>query len=240
MSTRSPLLKDLLLVAALFLVTPSLAGSVQGQTRRSLRQDSRRTNKQNRGPDPRGGKGDQAGFSGLFDKHAQVDTTPQYDYTDVQVEYFAFCEAELLSDDVIGDGLISQSDFANTLADLCDKFMVGTIAGFQCPQPRFSSLDVKLQLIFAFGVCRDDDPMVTQMQCLRGLKDVDGMGMEIGYMVTPETRPVVEMDVRQLCFRLFPFVFRKFPVCRVEGRYQSCCQLSQFLTLFFAFRRTTN
>jgi hypothetical protein len=228
----SPLLKEVMLLAGLLLVSSSLAGAgqVQEQTQ-GLRQDTRRTQ---RGQGPHRGHG--ATLTPV-DGGGDGDDTSDLPliYTDVQIQYFDFCETELLSDEVIDDGIISQDDFASKLAEFCETFTVDNVAGFQCPEDRFSSLDVNLQLIFAFGVCRDDDPMVTQLQCLQGLLNVDGMGMEFGYMVTTETMPVVEMDVYQLCFRLFPFVFRKFPVWKVR-----CVSLLlQFLTLFFVFSRRT-
>ena len=275
----SPLLKELLVLAALLLVTSSLASQVQGQTKR-LRPDTRRAVEKGPGrgnpikaTPVGGGRGTVHGVDGILlaedvapggdgrgtairptpvggDRgtlhgvdaiprgtvHGDDATLPPEDvsragdfapvdfdgndlgrtplqFTRVQTDYIGFCQAEFLSEDVMGDGIISQTDFASTLVDLCEAFTVDTGAG--CPQSIFSSLAVKLQLIFAFGICPDDDPVLARMKCLQGLANMDRMGMEIGYMVTPETPEKVQMDVNQLCFRLFQYSFRKFPVWKV-------------------------
>lgn len=209
-------MKEVLLLTALVLVTPSLADQVEGQTQR-LRQDTRRAvNVGNRGRGNGVPNVDSSSLVAPLSSRAAVfdpalyDATP-HEYTDVQVEFLEFCEAELLDKDgKAGDGIISQKDFADTVVDLCETFPSKTFA--ECPRRRFSALDVKLELIFAFGVCPDDDPMVNRMTCLQGLKNLDGFGMEIGYMVTSETIVEAEEDVAQLCFRLFEYFFRKFHV----------------------------
>jgi hypothetical protein len=290
----SPLLKELLLLAVLLVITPSLSGQVQGPTQR-WRQDPRRTNegaKRGRGGGApsgynalqasavadvgegfaipavndggeglkRGRGGGAPGGNGALHQASAVEQrgpavvggsasntatitpiTPVYDggdvpvgrtptmplqYTNPQIEYFKYCETELLSDEVIGDGKISQNEFASKLVDFCEYFSVG---GFQCPERRYSSLGVDLQLIFATGVCPDTDTKPIRMACLQGLANMNGLGFEFGYMVTAETMPEVQMDVQQLCVDLLPFIFGKFPVWKVG------CQLSQFLTNFFAF-----
>ena len=107
------------------------------------------------------------------------------------------------------DGIISQNEFASKLVDFCDHFMVDNIAGYECPEDRFSSLDVDLQLIFVYSLCPEDDTDQERAACIDSLRGLDSAGIEFGYIVTPETMPMVSEDVEHLCFGLFPFVFRK-------------------------------
>jgi hypothetical protein len=129
--------------------------------------------------------------------------------SDTQIQYFQYCRRELLSEDVLGDGMISQNDFARKLSSFCQEFDVDTVAGHPCPEDRFTSLPAELQLTFAFAVCPAEDGRDAQMECLEKLDSLNGMGSEFGYIVTAETMPEVEYDVEELCFGIFPYIFRK-------------------------------
>jgi hypothetical protein len=135
----------------------------------------------------------------------------QEGYSDLQQEYFIFCTDELLSDAVVGDGIISQNDFGDKLVQFCETFTVPSMASsHQCPANRFTSLPVEVQLIFSYAVCPDDEEESVQMECLDSLDSLNGMGAEFGYIVSQETMPQVQVTVENLCIELFPFVFRKF------------------------------
>ena len=129
--------------------------------------------------------------------------------SDTQIQYFQYCRRELLSEDVLGDGMISQNDFARKLSAFCQEFDVDTVAGHACPEDRYSSLPAELQLTFAFAVCPAEDGKDEQMECLEKLDSLNGMGNDFGYIVTNETMPEVEYDVEELCFGIFPYLFRK-------------------------------
>ena len=130
-------------------------------------------------------------------------------YSALQIEYFALCRQNLLSQPIISDGIISQNEFAEKLVEFCGTFTTQTIAGFKCPQPDFTSLPVRLQLIFAYAVCPPQEGKASQKKCLDSLDSLSGMGLDFGYIVTDETMPSVVEDVDHLCFGLFPFIFRK-------------------------------
>jgi hypothetical protein len=127
-------------------------------------------------------------------------------FTDRQQDFFTYCRATLLSEAVLGDGLISQRDFTENLVLFC---AMENVAGFQCPENQFSSLPKDLQLVFAFAVCPEGDGSDLQMKCLDGLDSLDEVGTEFGYIATDETMVDVELDVEIMCSRLFSFVLRK-------------------------------
>ena len=132
-------------------------------------------------------------------------------FSELQLEYFETCTETFLSDKVVGDGIISQNDFTEHLVQFCETYSAPEMTEFpfQCPDNSFTSLPVDVQLIFTYGVCKTDKGYPHQMKCLESLDSLSEMGADFGYIVTPETRTDVEVSVENLCFNLFPIVFRK-------------------------------
>jgi hypothetical protein len=163
-------------------------------------------------------------------------------YSTAELEFFNACNGELLSDSVLGDGIISQTEFAGKLEQFCEAFTVPVQAGvhFACPGNRFTALSVPLQLLFSETICREDDPMQTRMECLDGLASLNGMGADFGYIVTPETMPEVQMEVENLCLKLLPFIFRKFIIIHdhLSFKFSYIRQAKTCLHLHFRSFRT--
>jgi hypothetical protein len=104
-------------------------------------------------------------------------------------EFLQECRAYILSDQVLGDGLISQVDTTNFLIDFCIKAQVCE-PGYEI---EFQALDFRLQLSFTRFNCpfRNDGPQ--DEECL------DNLGAqgndEFGYVLSLPTPTVEEMMI---------------------------------------------
>ena len=148
-----------------------------------------------------GSRGLQKGHKG---REAQLEQ-----YSDSEQDFFNFCTEELLSDAVVGDGIISQNDFGDKMGLFCRTFTAPTFTNVDCPATTFTSLSVDVQLIFLIAVCPEDEGKTAQMDCLHSLDSLNGMGADFGYIVSSEMMPEVENTVENLCFELVPVVFGK-------------------------------
>ena len=107
----------------------------------------------------------------------------------------------LLDDKITEDERIDQSDFAEMLSMFCHKFHAWSVAGYNCPDDRWSDLPGELKRIFASGLCPEEDK---KLDCLAS----DGRDSDIDnyfIAVTTSTSPVVEAEVQDICFEVFPF-----------------------------------
>jgi hypothetical protein len=139
------------------------------------------------------------------------------------------CRRDFKSKSVVDDGIISQNDFSTEYVALCEHFTVDNDATFQCPEPDFTALPVSIQLVFAFALCPESDPMSQRKECVASLDSLSQMETEFGFIATSDRFEQVSEDVEQLCFGLFPFVFRKLFLLL-------CVQLSPFVFLFHVTR----
>lgn len=122
-------------------------------------------------------------------------------YSQTELEYFQNCENLFLSDSVVGDGLISQKDFASTFDTLCSRYSTGG----SCKTFGFNSLASNLQTTFFEAVC---STMEDSMACASNLRSLNSM--DFGYIVSSETMPQVQMRVETFCLELLEDVFGKF------------------------------
>jgi hypothetical protein len=120
-------------------------------------------------------------------------------------QYLAFCQERLLSDEVAGDGLISQKDIANFAEALCDILDDEDLPDLTCPTPEFTNLSVEVQLLFVWFICPQDDDLGV-ISCLA---DFVTSGFDFGYeQVESGTEEETAADVLGFCCSLIPKLVR--------------------------------
>ncbi|KAL9184095.1 LOW QUALITY PROTEIN: hypothetical protein ACHAXT_002181 [Thalassiosira profunda] len=112
--------------------------------------------------------------------------------------YVEECQASLLSDDSLEDGLISQAEFADMLFNLC-------LRNIACPhrgavlrgELSFEQLELSLQLDFVNGVCPQKGPK--RRECILGLNEMWLEGNEFGLLVDEVDGVGLERLVHDMC-----------------------------------------
>ena len=121
---------------------------------------------------------------------------------DTEDAFLAYCQTQLLSYPVAADGLISQSDAAMFIQDICDIMDDEDLPDFQCPTPTFFNLNPEVQLSFVWFICPHDE-QISLLQCLT---DLAIQGTDFGYPVSASTLPQAEANVLGFCCSLLPFL----------------------------------
>ena len=116
-------------------------------------------------------------------------------------QYLAFCQEQLLSDDVAGDGLISQNDIGNFAKNLCGIMDDKDLPDLSCPTPEFTNLSVEVQLLFVWFICPQDD----DLSVLSCLVDFVTSGLNFGYELESSTeKETAAANVLGFCCSLIP------------------------------------
>lgn len=121
------------------------------------------------------------------------------DYTETELQYFSDCEDILLGETIIGDGLISQNEFATAYSGLCNAYSLNG-----CPDTSFGDLPSEIQSLFFEAVC---EKMPDNVQCVANLNSMNSMA--VGYIVSSETAATVQMRMGDLCLELLDYAFGK-------------------------------
>lgn len=122
------------------------------------------------------------------------------DYTETEFLYFSECREKFLGDDVVERGMISQEKFADAYSTSCVKFYS---EGNSCPGPNFSMFPESLQTVFYGAACKSmSDPSACGM-------NLNSLPMKIGYIVSRDEMPDVQMHVEGMCLGMMDQVFRK-------------------------------
>jgi hypothetical protein len=119
-------------------------------------------------------------------------------------QYLAFCQEQLLSDNVERGGLISQKDIANFAKTLCGIFDDEDVPELSCPTPEFSNLSVEVQLLFVWFICPQDDDL-SVISCLGSYLI---SGNDFGYELNSSTEEDTANDVLGFCCSLIPKLAR--------------------------------
>jgi hypothetical protein len=130
----------------------------------------------------------------IFDHETAINTEDQY---------LAFCQEQLLSDDVAGDGLISQKDIADFAKTLCGILDDEDLTGLSCqtPQaPEFTNLSVEVQLLFVWFICPQGDDLIV-ISCLA---DFLTSVKDFGYVQDISAEEDMAADVLGFCCSLIP------------------------------------
>ena len=116
-------------------------------------------------------------------------------------QYLAFCQEHLLSDNVAGDGLISQKDIANFAKILCGIFDDKDLPDLSCPAPEFTNLSVEVQFLFVWFICPQDDDL-SVISCLI---DFVTSGFDFGYeLESSAAKKTAAANVLGFCCSLIP------------------------------------
>lgn len=122
--------------------------------------------------------------------------------TSQEVQFVNRCSERLLSDEVVGDKIITQKEFTETYISLCSEF---NIEGCDRDAP-FETLNEDVQYAFASEMCH-----TKKSTCLQSLITIGTVMKEVGYIVSSEV-VVVESLVNNICYELEYAVFGTFSV----------------------------
>jgi hypothetical protein len=144
----------------------------------------------------------QSGKGKAAERITSEDNVNDQIWTEINSEnqFVAFCQEQLLSDNVAGDGLISEKDIADFAKALCGIMDEEDLPDYSCPTPEFADLSVELQFLFAWFICPQDDDLGV-ISCL---VDFVTSGIDFGYDLDSSTEKEISDNVLGFCCSLIP------------------------------------
>lgn len=116
--------------------------------------------------------------------------------------FITYCRSQLVTYGAASDGLISQSDAAIFIQEVCDIMDDDDLPSFHCPTPQFANLEIEIQLSFVWYICPHDD----QVSLLNCLSNLGVKGEDFGYSISAATYQKAADNVLGFCCSLLPFL----------------------------------
>jgi hypothetical protein len=195
----------------------------------SVRQQGSERRLQDYGKGKGKGKGKEKKVTENTDSYESEDTDNIFDNygslvkIDTEDGFLTYCRTQLLSPTVVSDGLISQTDAATFIWDICDIMDDEDLPAFHCPTPEFSNLEPEVQLSFVWYICPHDE-QVSLVDCLSNLAV---QMTDFGYPVSFSDQIATQEKVNGFCCSLLPFLTRS-NIDPVLGKLISCCHSQRF------------
>jgi hypothetical protein len=174
------------------------------------------------------GKGKEKSAPENTDSYLSEDTDNIFDHDslvkiDTEDGFLTYCRTQLLSAPVVSDGLISQSDAASFIWDICDIMDDEDLPAFHCPTPEFNNLEPEVQLSFVWYICPHDE-QVSLVDCLSSLAV---QMTDFGYPVSFTKAIEAQDNVDGFCCSLLPFL-KRTNIDAVLGKLIVCCHSQRF------------
>jgi hypothetical protein len=140
--------------------------------------------------------------SGSYDEEENIFDNGSRGTISTENNFIAYCRSQLITYGAASDGLISQSDAAIFIQEVCDIMDDEDLPSFHCPTPEFANLEIEIQLSFVWYICPHDD----QVSLLNCLSNLGVKGGDFGYSISAETYQEAADNVLGFCCSLLPFL----------------------------------